>query len=339
MAARDPNGPMVRKDETIFASTEHFILEGYARSYLLLLQSGEGPEPVSESQLWKSLDGLHVFESGKFALLRTEKSIATFSWGRQIMGMVLPMQKDLLLTPNERSLIGMIDEDVPVMREVKLANIPGILALCGVIERGKPRRPSTSQPSPKIEQRFGFVSLPDGRSVYVDHLLQLNDTPPHKVKLGALGVLNDDNWVYHNGSRELFAQDGGWSFGGLRKERGISESIHSNWINLDGCLGIGLLADNPFAIYDAGPTKAPGRLEQLLHLSVIQPDALKHAKPGDTIASTVLVFFPGQPKDQTSVAVAQCKLSGDGLHPVVRLDDQTQLSFDLEKLEVSIEPK
>ena len=86
MAARNPNGPVILPEETIFASSQHFILEGYARSYLVLLANGEGPAPVSEETLWSALKGLHVFDSGKLAVMRTDKSIATFSWGPQIMG-------------------------------------------------------------------------------------------------------------------------------------------------------------------------------------------------------------------------------------------------------------
>src|SRR5207302_3064848 len=92
MAARSaPNGSIVLPHETIFASTQHFIFEGDARAWLLMAAHGEGPEPVSEEQLWSDLRGPRVFKFGQFALQRSDRAIASFSWGRQVMGLCVPM--------------------------------------------------------------------------------------------------------------------------------------------------------------------------------------------------------------------------------------------------------
>src|SRR5947208_12258451 len=102
---------------------------------------GEGPAPVEEAQLWK-LSGVHVFEAGKFAVVRSEKSIATFSWGRQVMGMVMPLGKDMLLTPNDRSLIGQvwIDEkkrDTPGVKKVSLAQVTDGFGIAAELSRAE----------------------------------------------------------------------------------------------------------------------------------------------------------------------------------------------------------
>src|SRR5207253_11121514 len=97
--------------ESVFASTPGLQFEGLARALLILAARGDGPAPVSEQELWKGLSGLHVFNSGQFAIQRSDRAIASFSWGWQIMGLCVPMNKDLLLTPCERSMIGFVAVD------------------------------------------------------------------------------------------------------------------------------------------------------------------------------------------------------------------------------------
>jgi hypothetical protein len=347
MAARNAAGPIVLPEETVFASTEHFILEGFARSYLLMLQDGEGPPPMEENAFWKSLLGLHRFDSGQFALLRTNKSVSTFSWGRQIMGMVLPFQSDLLLTPNERSMIGMVGADVPKMREVHVSDLLDTLAVCGIIDRGELRRSraatkSTTKPTAALfEQRFGFAALPDGRTIYVDRLILTRGGSMPLIALGTLGILNDKHWVYHDGIRTIFHSDGELT---VRAGDGANPQavfMASPWMNIDDRLGIVNLNPHPREEFDPQPTHAAGRLEQLLHLNAISSDTIAHAKIGDVIAADAFIFYPSQQSAQTSQIAAQCKLEPqtDANVVTIHLDDGTGISFNLSKLTIEVTHK
>jgi hypothetical protein len=348
MAARNPNGPIVLPEETVFASTEHFILEGLARSCLLMLQDGEGPPPMDENALWKSLLGLHRFDSGQFALLRTEHSVSTFSWGRQIMGMVLPFQDDLLLTPNEHSMVGLVGNDVPKMREVHVSDLPDTLAVCGSIDRGQPRpsrattKSSTSKPAAALfEQRFGYAALPDGRTIYVDRLTMTRNGSMPLIALGTLGILNDKQWVYHDGIRTIHSSNGELTAHADDTAKPQATFLTSPWINIDDRLGIVNLNANPREEFDPQPTHAPGRLEQLLHLNAVSSTTIAHARPGDVIAADAFIFYPSQQSAQTTQIAAQCKLEPqtDPNLVAVHLDDGTRISFNLSKLTVEVNHK
>ena len=102
MAARNPTGTIVLPTETAFPSTQGMIFELDSFAWLLLSSRASTVQPTPEAQLWRELSGKFVYGSGKFGILRTPHSIASFSWGRQVMGLVMPMQKDLLLTPYTR---------------------------------------------------------------------------------------------------------------------------------------------------------------------------------------------------------------------------------------------
>jgi hypothetical protein len=330
-----------------FASTQQFLFEGFARSYLLMLQSGEGPPPMDQAALWKSLLGLHRFDSGQFALLRTEHSVSTFSWGRQILGMVLPFQPDLLLTPNEHSMVGLVGNDEPKMRDVHVSDLPNTLAVCGIIDRGQPR-PShsknkpTTQPTPALfEQRFGYVALPDGRTVYVDRLTMARRGSMPLIALGTLGILNDKHWVYHDGTRTLHFSTGNLIVRADDTAKAQPAFLASPWINIDDQLGIVNLNPHPREEFDPQPTHAPGRLEQLLHLNAVSSSTIAHAKPGDTIAADAFIFYPAQQSAQTAQIATQCKLEpqSDPNRMTIHLDDSTGITFNLSQFSIEVNHK
>ena len=108
MQARHADGSISAPSELLSPSAHLIQMEETPDAYFHLRKYGDGPTPVSEHELWRRLSGKHVFTFGKFALLRTPTSVATFSWGRQVMRMILPLRKELPLSPKNRSLNGNI---------------------------------------------------------------------------------------------------------------------------------------------------------------------------------------------------------------------------------------
>lgn len=331
MAARRPNGPVYLPEETKLASDQHMVLEYAAHVYALMAQLGEGPEPVPDTQLWRELSGSHIFPSGKFGVMRTKDSIATFSWGAQVMGSVLPLRDDLLLTPEGRGLIGYVGlegvrAEVPLTTQVAVASLAAGFGVSGVISRG----------GGIVEQRFGFLALPDGRAIYVDVATLTGTTRPSHLDLGTLGVLNDPHWPLHDGSRTLAHQDGTRVFTATGARSEAPADFASPWFNLDG-LGIACVDVSGHARYVPSPTSAAGRLEQRFHLNTIPAVAIATAKPGEPLAHSVLVFYPNQSAAQTKTAAARCQLLSARGEKIVRLrlDDGTVATFDLTTLQLS----
>ena len=101
------------------------------------------------------------------------------------------------------------------------------------------------------------------------------------------------------------------------------------------------LAASGHARYVPTPTGAAGRLEQRLHLNAMPAAARAQAKTGDTLAHSVLVFYPNQPATQTRATAAQCALlSAPGATTVrLRLEDATEVTFDLAALRIDVAPR
>jgi hypothetical protein len=340
MAARSAhNGPIVLPHETNFPSTQGFVLEGAARAYLLIAAHGEGPESVSEEQLWRDLHGRHVFKFGQFALQRSDRAIASFSWGRQIMGLCVPMDKDLVVTPCDRGMIGYVKvdgiSDKPTVKRVVTPNLGDAFGVIGILDRGSIRK-STTKPrsAPIAEQRFAFVALPDGTTVYVDRFVPLTPDKPSSVELGTVGVLNDVDWVWHGGKRTLFYDDGRTLFKAADAPTQPRLNLHSKWLNMDDKLGIVCLSS-------AGQSYIPqsnsnrGRLEQLLHLNVVPPEQLSRGHP----SQTAIVFFPQQSADQTKLVSEQCRIDSSDSAPMIIRLPQHLITVDFEKLSVSLQKK
>lgn len=332
MAARQPAGTIYLPGETRLSSDQHMVLEYIAHTYALMAQLGEGPEPISNEQLWRDLAGARVFEAGKLGIVRTKDSIATFSWGAQVMGQVVPLRGDLLLTPEGRGLIGYVSAqekkaETPVVKQVSVASLKSGFGVMVTLQRAEGL----------AEQRLGFLALPDGRAIYVDRLELTGDQVPAVLDLGTLGVLNDANWPFHDGHRTLAYQDGTRVFTATDATREPAAEFKSPWLNLDG-LGIACLDVSGRARYVPTPTGAAGRLEQRFHLNAVAPGEFAQAKRGDVIAHSVLVFYPNRSAAQTVQIAARCTLlSQPGDRRIaLRLDDGTDVSFDLEALHISV---
>lgn len=323
MTARQPDKGIYLPGENTFPSSEGLSGEWAAMAYLLMGQLGEGPAPVSDESLWKSLAGRRVFETGKFGILRTDHSVATFSWGQQALGQVYPLRDDLLCTPNERSMIGriMLDDkkqDEPKVIDIKIMPDEKSLGICGILDRA----------NGAVEQRFAYLALPDGRVIWVDQLTLKKDAPK-SIDLGTIGILNDPNWPAHpSASRKLVWDKGEKTFEAKNAKTDDVLNIQSPWYNIDG-MGILILNPDQKQQYNPKPSAAMGRLEQLFHLN--------HLEDTSKSVTTVNVFCPGQTPDQTRLQIQSSDATIARGKVTVRLDGRQEFIVDLDHL--TVEPR
>jgi hypothetical protein len=328
MAARSPDGGLNTPEEYFFPSTQHYTLEGLVSAWLLMAGHGEGPDPVSEEKFLGDMAGLHLFSAGSFGLLRTSHSVASFSWGRQVMGMVMPLEKDLLLAPNERSLVGVVSasrlkREAPRVRKAVVSPMKDALGVCGVLERA----------GGAVEQRIAFLALPDGRSLYVDQLRQTSATKGLTLELGLLSVVNDLRWVYGDGKRDLHHEGGRETFAAAGETTATPRSLKSRWYNLDDNLGIVCLWTSGRQTYVPNHKPDRGRIEQSFFLNSV---GSVDAKPGSILAESVLLFYPGQAHRDTQAIARKVNLEaqkGEGAY-AISLEDGRNVTIDLNRLSI-----
>ncbi|MGI8905664.1 MAG: hypothetical protein ACR2IE_04140 [Candidatus Sumerlaeaceae bacterium] len=331
MRARDDNGGVFLPEEFSFPSTQPFTLEMLALMFHAVGMLGEPVQPVSEETYRASVAGLHPFSAGKFALLRTQNSIASFSWGKQVMGMVMPLDKDLLLSPNERSMIGRIviqglKDDPPKIESVRRIESSSTLGVIGKMMRG----------GNVARQHFAFVALPDGRAVYADHVEVTTSAQVKQIDLGLLAVLNDQHWVYSRAKRQLFYESDSKTFTADGPEITQPVALHSSWYNLDDKLGIGVLQSSGRQTYLENHKIGNGRLEQPFALNSI---AIDNTTSAPAISPTVVVFYPARDHTATRQLVSKCKAEPFSLSRpfAVTLDDSTRIRFSFADQQITIE--
>jgi hypothetical protein len=326
--------------EYFFASTQHSWIDWTGRAYLLLRAYGEGPKPVGEAELWDQLAGRYLFDTGQFGVLRTGKSISSFSWGRQVMGLVMPLQSDLLLNPSERSLIGRVavkgvDKERPKVKRTIVSEEGDALSVYGLLERA----------GGKIEQRFHFLALPGDRTLYVEQIRPTAaDVEIERLELGLLSVLNDANWVYHDGVRTVYHENGKNDFESSGPEAVEPVALSSKWHNLDDALGVVCLLGSGKQTYLPNHKPVRGRTEQSFCLNLVESATTSSIEKAATpenktggkkdaiapIAETALLFYPGQKHDATRAAAGKvkCERLDPGDRYRITLEDGKGLDVD-----------
>lgn len=331
MAARNPDGALFRQEEFFFASTQHMFFELASKAYLIMRAKGEGAKPISEKRLWQQLTGTYHFKSGEFAVLRTPSSVSSFSWGARIMGMTLPLQKDLLLTPYESSMLGALTVDSvrherSIIKDVRYIELDNGFAVLGIASRAEGA----------VEQRFGFVARSDERSVYVDRLYASPDAQIDALELGTIGIANEPHWIYHRGVRTLSFQRTKEHITGA----GLDETpflFSCPWFNVDNVLGIVCLEGSGNQSWIPIHRYQRGRLQQLFVLNHYDERTLPIREENGLVAETALVFYPGQPHRKTRKAASRCQykvLPEDRFS--ICLEDGTSIEFDLNELSINV---
>ena len=333
MAARNPDGALFLQDEFFFASTQHMFFELACQAYLMLRTKGEGAPPISEKELICQLAGTYLFESGEFAILRTPNSVSTFSWGARTMGMVLPLQKDILLTPYESSLVGTVIIDSvrherSVVQEVRYIEMERGFAVVGVLERAEGA----------VKQRFGFAALEDDRCIYADRLYTRSEVHIDALELGTIGIANEPHWVHHDGVRTLHFGRGREYITG----DGLDETpflFSHPWFNIDNVMGIVSLAGSGNQTWTPLHRYQRGRLQQLFVLNAYDDRSALIREEDGLVAETAIVFYPGQSQRKTRQAASRCRyqaLPDDRF--AICLEDGVRVQFDLQRLTVNVLP-
>jgi hypothetical protein len=329
MAARRPAGSVYAPGETKLSSDDAMALELPAHTYALLAARGEGPAPAAMADVMAAAAGSRVFPDGKVAVRRTATAFASMAWGAQAMGIVQPLDRDQLFSPESRSLVGHVVMagdigDRPRVHEIAWSETAEGLGVVGVLRRAGER----------IEQRFAFVALRDGRVLFVDRVTTFEPMPDVRLDLGTLGVLNDPHWPDQRGIRELHHAAGTIVARAADAARSPPWDSESPWLNLDNRFGLVRLASSGRFRFVPAPTSAAGRLEQRLHTNAPPHRVAADAAGTDLLAFGTTLFLPGRSAGETAaIAAGSVLLSPPGAPTLeVRLPDGLRLRVELEHL-------
>ena len=275
---------------------------GLTQNYLMFRLFGDGGEALPDDQLETNLAGVFASEYGKFVIHRTPTTISSFSWhstGKQpyVMGLTMPLEKDILCYPMPWSYVGQLRElgEQPTLKvhSHRLA----------VHEDGFAAMVELGWCSDKVRQNCTFVSLPDGRSVYLEERHATERVRIEVATSGNITFFDDPRWVYQAESRMFFAEQGS-----LEPKAGTLSA--GNWINIDDRLGYAVLGSDRFRLF-----AVPGRdciwrgTGTMYHTCRLEFEGMNPAAAkaipvsfdaGQQISRFAMITCPNQEKEETA---------------------------------------
>jgi hypothetical protein len=285
---------------------------GLTQNYLMFRFFGDGGEALADDLVEASLAGVFASEDGQFVVHRTPHTISSFSWrstGKQpkVMGLTMPLDKDILCYPMPWSYVGQVQElgERTTLRvhSYRLTRYEDGFVVA--VELG--------WCSDKVRQNCAFVSLPDGRSVYLEQRRAAAHVCLESATSGKITFFDDARWVYQPKPRAFFGKQGS-----LKPETG---ALHEgNWINVGDRLGYAVLGPGRFRLF-AVPGRpciyrGDGTMYHTCRLEFVHvaPAAGKTVAPsfdaGEWISRFGMVTAPGQTKEETATLARRMNRAG-----------------------------
>lgn len=285
---------------------------GLTQNYLMFRLFGDGGEALADDQLETDLAGVFASEYGKFVVHRTPKTICSFSWhatGKQpkVMGLTMPLKKDVLCYPMPWSYVGQVREpSEQAMLKVHSHRL-------AVHENGFAVSVELGWCSDKVRQNCAFVSLPDGRSVYLEERLAASQVTIDLATHGNITFFDDPRWVFQAKPRTFFGQQGS-----LKPE--ANTLSNGNWINIDNRMGYAVLSSNRFRLFTVPGRpciwRGSGTMYHTCRLEFLQmePAAAKTTAvsfdAGEQVSRFAMITCPNQEREQTAALARSIDTAG-----------------------------
>lgn len=240
------------KDDQTAIDMEHLSASHMLNTYLIHKLAGSGAEPASEARLAEIQTGVREYPFGGVVVHRTASTFTSFSWRNHVMALSMTNDGARLITPLYDSYTGSIrieqdkngempfQESYVVDAKFHKLNVQADgFSVFAVLERG----------SKDLLQHVGFVSLPDGRSVYCEQFAANAPVKITKWESGAIGIRNEnysasESWakgyrtLYMHGQSQRFES---WRVNGSDT---IADYPGCAYVNVDNEMGFLLYGSN-----------------------------------------------------------------------------------------------
>ncbi len=267
MQQRSPSGQVYLDEEFFFASTQSDCIYYLLRAWLTLKI---GP-PIHNAYHERS--GVRRLDTGKIIINRTPHAIHTFSWGAKVMAQTVANRLDRIVSPDQRNGIGAVRLngqskalDVSI-NTIDVEHTDNEFDVRMQLDHGKNQ----------IRADLHYHSYPNGNWLISEKLIALNDIEIDQVQTGLIGILNNPNWIYEKGYRDVF-MDGKQNR--IMAHSGKSLESNEKRIEIDQILSI--QSESPLnAVYISSLKPTRARTTDYLYLNFIKN---KQYRKGDTIS-------------------------------------------------------
>jgi hypothetical protein len=196
--ARERPGSHINGDR--FLEFDFCSTWGLVENYLMRRLFGSPETAIPEAEIEARLTGVQVNEAAKFVLHRTTHALSSFSWhtivpekrraGHEVMGLTMPLDKDVMVFPAVGGYVGDLREASKAV--VPLMQVEGQRVDAG--DNWVAVLANLDHCGGKVRQSVAFISLPDGRSVYFDWRVALQQVDVAVSTAGTVQIYDDTAW-------------------------------------------------------------------------------------------------------------------------------------------------
>jgi len=288
---------------------------GLAQNYMMARFFGLGGETIPDAELEKEHAGVHISRSGGFALHRTPDTISSVSWHARTdppkaMGMTMPLDRDVLCYPMPGSIVGEVHE-APDPETEKHGATPAVVHHhIRAREDGFSLTLELTWCSGKVRQNSAFISLPDGRSVYIEERIALEEVALAHAISGNIVLFDDTRWPFQDGPRTYYGIPG-------RLSPNPTDTMAGNGLSIDDRMGFIVLGSDRFRLYrhegQPGIWRGGGTMYDTCRIEFL-PSGSEHSSavfhPGARISRFGMISCPNQTRRATAALAAAVRETG-----------------------------
>lgn len=195
MQARNADGAIYAPGENYFPSSQPHLGYWMTQAWLILHFA---KKEIKESS---PVAGVNYLKDGKIILHRDKRAIQTVSWGEVLMIQMMPMAKDHIISPDQSNGIGSVvvknskDKDstlVVTLKDVEVNPNENGFSVKMKLYHGD-----------LIQSNITCETNADGSFTIKEKLTALKPCSTKTIETLTFGVLNNPNWVYETGKRNL----------------------------------------------------------------------------------------------------------------------------------------
>ncbi|WP_127584947.1 hypothetical protein [Paenibacillus koleovorans] len=276
------------------------------KSFLLHSFGGDGTPPSDREAFHRRMEGVHHYPYGSFIIHKTKRAFSAFNWRSNVLALTLPESGIWSLTPMLNNYVGTIEFETSngvkgltnetrvrhVERDHVLPHADGF-GVCTTIPRG----------DRELLQHVAFVSLPDGRTVYLE---QFHAVKPCRIKHMHTGILGVRNEHYRQlpdvakGYRTMYGSDGTVAtfegmFGGRPDERYAFGPVP--YLNLDQQIGFQVFGSAGMQYWNRHEFPKYTGVENSIVLNAREQVVME---PGASLPPLTVFTLPNRTLDETA---------------------------------------
>lgn len=263
---------------------------------------GPSVEPISWAAANSEEHGVWDRPYVDFIEHRTDKKFVSFSWKNKIMGQVMPIGaghegNPEFTTPIQNGLIGSFEPLPPPKAS------PNVLEhVRKKLADGFETSGTLSLDGGRLKQALKVVSIGEQTVVYEDRVTAVSEVKVTGERGVPVGIENDE---FTGRTRTLYSQAGAEEFPWRKSGRAVP--ILGNWANVDGRLGLVMLAGSGIAYQQATRyTRGMAVCSDILYGSFSNKH--RSLKAGEEAAHRVAVLFVEVSPEQTAALAKDCRI-------------------------------